>query len=109
MEQQLSSFESSLLRVLIFSVVKRACIAKKQNLDRKLHNLWLTKHKSLPNGVTNMSSVKLKLEEKYFLSRGLKFGILPKKLDEMLSYTNTSLKTFFAKAFRFNRKPFSMQ
>ena len=49
----------------------------------KLKKLWISKYKKLPNGVTNRSAYELNLEEKFYLSRGLKFGILPKKLDDI--------------------------
>ena len=67
----------------MFGSIKAVCQSKLQRQEKKLQLLWLRKNKLLPNCITNLSSKELSLEEKFVLRNGLKFGILPKSIDQM--------------------------
>ena len=79
----ISVFDYALLLSAISKHTKSLADVKKERQEKKLVELWLKKNRHLPNCLTNLSDRKLSVEEEASLMNGLKFGILPKSLNEL--------------------------
>ena len=79
---KISVWDYSLLMTMLSKHVKSMATVKIARQENKLVKLYLKKYNYLPNGITNLSDKRLSIEEEHCLRRGLKFGILPKKINE---------------------------
>ena len=78
---------------LLIEKISKLSLEKEKNEkiishNKKLFNLWFKRNKYFPNTIVNLSSYKLKINERNALMYGLNHHIFPHKVDEIKLIAN---------------------